>query len=235
MEIIKDLEAKQEILHRIESHDFQNRAGIHQSDLVFCLNKALLRRTCPKPASESTILRWGRGLASQRWLSDKLEDEPTIELDGIQVTPDALWSDGNPWELKDTDQSNAKGVEENIHYIRQLLNQCKVLGKTTARLSRMCNMGNWKWVYRPKDPIKILALVDEFGQDWDAHPTLDVTRFEFTQAEVDANWEQMKMRRGILEGMLVKKTPVPKVVAQMSGMEWECKDCEYRGKECPSS
>jgi hypothetical protein len=90
MEITPDLEAKKEILRRMATTEFQDRRGIHQSDLVFCLNKAYLRRVAPVPAKEHEILRWGRGIASQRWLTQKLEDAPTIEVDGIQVTPDAF-------------------------------------------------------------------------------------------------------------------------------------------------
>jgi hypothetical protein len=232
MEIYKDEEAKHEILRRMQTTDFQNRTGIHQSDLVFCLNKSYLRRVCPKPPKESEILRWGRGIASQRWLTQKLEDEPTVELDGIQVTPDALWGDGNIWELKDTDSSSTKEITDSVHYVRQLLNQCKVLGKTTARLSRLFNMGNWKWVYRPKDPVKIQALIDQFGADWDAHPTLDVTRFEFTQAEIDANWDMMRDRRDLLVKLIGDGQLIPRAQAQMSGMDWECSDCVYLGKEC---
>jgi hypothetical protein len=232
MEIIQDLEAKQEILDRMATLEFGNRTGIHQSDLVFCLNKAYLRRVCPKKPKEHEVLRMARGTASQRWLTRKLEDEPTVELDGIQVTPDALWKDGTPWELKETDASSTREVLGSVHYVRQLMNQCKVLGVRTARLSRLFNLGNWKWVYKPKDPAKIQALVAEFGEDWEAHPLLDVTRFEFTQEEIDRNWEMMKARRDLLLKLLDSQALLPKPQALMSGMDWECKDCPYRGKEC---
>jgi hypothetical protein len=228
MKIIKDEEAKQEILRRMQTADFQDREGVHQSDLVFCLNKAYLRKVQPIEPTESETLRWGRGVASQRYLTRKLEDEPTVELDGIQVTPDALWTDGNPWELKDTDASSTKNPLDSIHYVRQLLNQCKVLGTTVARLSLLHNMGNWKWVYRPKDPVKIQALIDEFGEDWDAHPTLSVYRFEFTQEEVDANWEQMKERRDLYLELFETGKLYPKPIALMSGMDWECDWCPYK-------
>ena len=145
--------------------------------------------------------------------------------------------EGVPFELKDTDASSAKDPLESVHYVRQLMNQCKVTGTTTARLSRLHNMGNWKWVYRPKDPVKIQALIDEFGQDWAAHPTLDVYRFEFTQDEIDANWGQMQQRRDLLLELQRTGKLLPKVVALMSGMAWECNPeyCPYTEQcECGS-
>jgi len=228
MKISKDPEAKAEILRRMKEADFQDRTGVHQSDLVFCLNKAYLYKVEPVEPKESDILRWGRGIASQRYLTRSLYDEPTVEIDGIQVTPDALWTDGNPWELKDTDASSNKQITDSPHYLRQIMNQCKVLGKTTARISLLFNMGNWRWVYRPKDPVKIQALVDEYGEDWAAHPTLEVYKVEFTQAEIDENWKQMAARRDLYLKIHETGKLLPKPLALMSGSDFECSWCAYR-------
>jgi len=91
MKVSKDPEAKAEILRRMREADFQDRTGIHQSDLVYCINKSYLYKTEPVEPSESDVLRWGRGVASQRYLTRKLHDVETVELDGIQVTPDAFF------------------------------------------------------------------------------------------------------------------------------------------------
>jgi hypothetical protein len=139
------------------------------------------------------------------------------------------------YELKDTDSSSTKPIIDSIHYLRQTLNQCKVMGIHTAVISRLFNQGNWKWLYRPKDPVKIEALIKEFGQDWDAHPTLDVTRIDFTQEEIDNNWAQMIQRRDLLQQMIADGKLLPQPVAQMSGMSWECKDCPYKGGKCTIS
>lgn len=90
MNIIKDEPFRTALLKRIADREAKERTGIHQSDLVFCLNRSALKRLYPEPPKDADILRWGKGYAIQRWLTGKLEDAPTVTLDGIQVTPDAF-------------------------------------------------------------------------------------------------------------------------------------------------
>lgn len=135
--------------------------------------------------------------------------------------------DAIPFEIKDTDQSSTRAIEENIAWVRQVMNQCYVVGSCTGKLSRMCNLGNWKWVYRPKDPVKIQALVDTFGKDWMEHPTLSAWRMDFTQDELDRHWKWMLSRKQLFEEILLSGKLLPKLQALASGTEWKCKWCKY--------
>jgi len=230
MNITRDLEFETYLVEWIKTREAKEREGTHQSDLLICLNESALRRLKPIEPTRAELLRWGRGYATQRWLTGSLEDEPTVAVNGIQVTPDALWQDA-PWELKDTDQSSTKTIEENPYWVHQCMNQCYVLGTTTARLSRLENMGNWKWVYRPKDPVKIAALVAQFGEDWAEHPTISAWKLEFTQEELDRHWQWMLGRKQQFEEILRTSILLPKAKSLASGVEWKCGYCKYTS-EC---
>jgi len=90
MKITRDLMFESYLINWIKDREAGDRKGTHQSDLLFCLNESALRRLKPIEPTKEELLRWGRGYAVQRWLTRKLEDVPTIEVDGIQVTLDAL-------------------------------------------------------------------------------------------------------------------------------------------------
>uniref|UniRef100_A0A6H1ZJM7 PD-(D/E)XK nuclease superfamily protein n=1 Tax=viral metagenome TaxID=1070528 RepID=A0A6H1ZJM7_9ZZZZ len=218
---------RKELLNKIAQREFSERTGTHQSDLIFCINKQCMRKLNPQPTTESQLLTFSLGWSTQRWLTGQSEDEPEIEKDGIKVTLDATWM-GVPWELKATYMSNTKPIEESLHFVRQIMNQCYVTGTTEAYISRLEIMGNWKWVYRPKDPVKLQALVDQFGEDWAKHPTLTAVKFEFTQDELDHHWQWMQKRKQQYEGVIRTNVLLPKAQALASGMDFECGFCEYK-------
>lgn len=229
MQITRDDEFRRQIIDKIAQREFYERTGTHSSDLIYCLNKQALRRLKPLPQEDQETLIYSLGWASQRWLTGSFEPDKEYEVDGIVVTPDAL--DGCPWELKCTYASSIKAIEEMIHWIRQIMAQCYVTGRTIAYLSRLEIMGNWKWVYRPSKPETVAKLVEEFGENWAEHPTLSAWRLEFTQEELDRNWEWMKERRDKFEEILRTGKLLPPAVALASGMEWECDYCRYK-EEC---
>lgn len=136
-------------------------------------------------------------------------------------------------EVKDTDTSSTKDLLDSPQYIRQLAAQCKVMGTTTAILCRMENLGNWRWVYRPKNPEKIAELVAEFGENWAEHPTITVFRVEFNQQEIDQFWAQFVARRDLFSRILETSALLPKHLAQWdTSMDWECGYCEHKGGLC---
>jgi len=92
-------------------------------------------------------------------------------------------------------------------------------------------MGNWKWVYRPKDPEKIAKLVQDFGENWAAHPTLTAVKLEFTQEELNRHWRWMLSRKQLYEQVLSTKRLLPKAQALASGGDFECDYCSYQ-EEC---
>jgi len=236
MKITNSQAFKEKLLQKIADREFQERTGVHQSDLIYCLNKQVLRKLKPAPNTERELLLFSLGWATQRWLTGQDKDEPEKEVDGIIVTCDAMSGIDEgvvPWELKCTFQSSGKPIEENTHWIRQLMAQCYVTGTTTAYLSRLEVMGGWTWVWNMRaKPEKIAKLVAEKGENWDAHPTLSVIKVEFAQDELDRFWAWLKERRDLYLEILSSEKLVAPAYALASGMTFECDYCSYREKEC---
>ena len=90
MEIKEDPQFRAEIINKIREREFNVRTGIHQSDLNYCLNKQTLRKLNPREDSEQDVLVFSIGWSTQSFLTSKFGDAPTIEKDGIFVTPDML-------------------------------------------------------------------------------------------------------------------------------------------------
>jgi len=90
MQIEEDAQFRAEIIKKIRQREFNERTGIHSSDLNFCLNKQALRKSQPKEDTEQEVLIYSIGWSTQRWLTNKEEDVEPIEVDGIIVTADAL-------------------------------------------------------------------------------------------------------------------------------------------------
>lgn len=128
-----------------------------------------------------------------------------------------------PWELKASYQSSARPIEENTHQIRQVMAQCYVMGVTTAYLSRLELCGNWKSIFGKKD-TKSLPENEK--------PTLHAYRLEFTQQEIERNWEWLKERRDLFQALLNGGALLPKAIAVPSGQTFECDQCPYKGLEC---
>ena len=226
MRITEDPEFKAQLIRKITEREFSERTGIHCSDLCYCLNKQVLRRL-RRPEEEHTILLFSLGWATQRWLTGQNTDIPEMEVDGITVTCDALMSpDGGksyqaPWELKCTFQSSAKPIEENTAWIHQIMAQCYVTNSLVAWLSRLEVMGNWKSVFGKKE---------EKGLPENEKPTLHAYRLEFTQQELDDNWEWLKARSIEFQKLLGGRKPLPKCIALPQLQGWECQYCpvEYK-------
>lgn len=236
MEIVEDLGFRAELLKKIREREFSERTGIHMSDLNYCLNKQALRKFKPKEDTDQETLIFSIGWATQRWLTSMDEDEPEKEVDGIKVTCDALIRDDRthfpgytvaPWELKASYQSSNRPIEENIHWIRQIMCQCYVQGTTEAYLTRFELLGDWGSVY-PKGKSKEER---DANRKASARPTLHAYKLSFTQEELDKNWQWFKDRRELFVKMLETKELLPKVVALPPGGAWECGYCSYQ-KDC---
>jgi len=193
------------------------REGWHLSDLIYCNYKTFYRKTgqAPPPTREQMMMFW-MGYAAQFFLVPiKPEDARVIVIDGIQMTPDfeSIALGGYRIELaemKSTRKSSRNFNPKNTpHYIMQMQGYCKGLGVTAADLIMYFIHGDYK------------------GQP--PTPTLDCWTIEFTQEEIDANWEEMKRHRDILDAALKSGNP-PDPFIQLG--KWECGYCEC-GDMCP--
>jgi hypothetical protein len=241
MKVQENPEKRAQLITMMAEREFSERTGIHQSDLVYCLNKSALRRMKPRASSPRDVLVFAMGWATQRWLTGQPDEEPIIK-DGITVTMDCKWPTNPdvPWELKGTYQSSLKPIIQNVHWVRQLMAQAHVTNQKMVTLSRYEVMGNWKWVYRPKNPEKLAALVEEYGPDWDMHPDLHVYDITFTRAELMRNWNWLQDRKAFLETILETKELLPRVLALPTDLDtedvedFECAYCPYNNEEdCP--
>lgn len=239
MEIIEAPLFRQQLLDYIAKKQFRERTGVHQGDLVYCLNKTARAKMNPVELTDEELLIFSLGFATQNYLTGKDDDEPEIEVDGIKVTLDALTQGGIegsksvkkrlsvqkpyvPWECKATYQSSNKPIEDNIHWLRQCMAQCYVTGTTVAYLSRFQLMGNWSWIFSRDPEIKAASK----------RPTLGAWYLKFTQKELDANWAWLKERKVLFEAILETGKYLPKVIALASGQTWECKYCKCQLLEC---
>lgn len=232
MRIVEDNQFRAVVLKAIEHREFRERLGVHQSDLTYCLNKQALRRLHPADVNDADLLLYSLGYSTQRWLTGQDVDLPEKEVDGIIVTLDAEY-DYCPWELKASFQSSTRPVEENLAWIKQIMAQCYVKETTTARLTRLEIMGNWKSIYGKKIKDEQGNVTsDEKDLPENRKPTLSAWRFDFTQDELDKNWVWLKDRRDKFQEILKTGILLLKIVAIPSGQEWECDRCNYQGNLC---
>lgn len=227
MEITEDLGFRAELVKRIANREFSERTGVHQSDLVYCLNKAALRKIQPQEDTDQETLMFSIGYATQRWLTGQDKDAPEKEVDGIKVTCDAL--EGSiPFELKCSYQSSNKNIEENTAWLKQIQAQCYVQDSLIAYLSRFELMGDWKGIFKPKEyktytPEEKATYAKEHPR-----PTLHAYRLEFTKEEIERNWAWLRQRRELFLQVIETGELLPKVQALPSGQGWECDWCKFK-------
>ena len=224
MKITESPEFRAKLIKMMAEREFKERTGVHSTDLVYCLNKQALRRLKPKPIQDHELLLFSLGWAIQRWLTGKPEDEAEREVDGIKVTCDAL-EGGVPWEVKCTFQSSERPIIENVHWIRQCMMQCSATGSTHCYLSRFEIVGNWKSIFGKKV---------ERALPKSKKPTLHCFHLEFTEDDLAAMGEWMRVRRDLFLGILKTGKLLPRVQASASGMRFECDYCGYK-EECDAA
>jgi hypothetical protein len=224
MIIVKAEEVKEELLKEINDREFSERVGVHCSDLIYCLNKQVLRKALPLLPQEHSILLFSLGWSTQRWLTGKDKDEEPVEVDGILVTKDAL-REGIPWELKATFKSSTKVIEEEDSWLAQIKAQCYTMDVLEAYLSRVEIMGNWKSIFGKKEE-------KDFPEN--RKPTLSVFKLIFTKEELEDNWNWLLSRKKLYLKLLAdfKKNNVllPAALSLPINHAWECGYCpnEYR-------
>lgn len=169
----------------------------------------------PGATPDQNMIYW-MGHAAQFFLAPvKPEDAKVLEVDGIQLTPDFETCEFAGYkvdlaEMKSTRKSSRTfHPKDQMHYLMQIMGYCKALGKTKADLIMYFIHGD----YSQRPPA----------------PELDCWACEFTQQEIDANWEHVKECRDILDRALKEGRPPDPII--MLG-DWECDYCECGGF-CP--
>ena len=178
------------------------RKDIHLTHCIYCLTRSYYDLTDPDPPTREELMLFSIGFGLEKVLLDNESIHGQISCDGILLTPDFVTAGGNVAELKTTRMSSAK-PDLPDSWIEQMLGYCKALGITQYRLAILYLMGNWK---PPFPDIKAFTI-------------------DFTQEEIDTNWNKVLHRRDILvKAIQAKKPPEAKLYCK----DWECKSCRYR-------
>jgi len=192
-------ELRELLFNRFEKEMVESRKpGIHASDLDLCLGKAFYRKTARLPIPESLMLKYMLGFAFQVYILGVPEEE--MEKDGILMSVDAP-IDSSYIEFKSTARwyQTKQGTfdpREMKHWMTRSMAYCYTRGVGFCYLAVL--------FYKQSDPDMV------------------VWRMEFTGDELWSNWEDMLVRKSLLEAALaVDMYPI-----QDFHEEWECKYCE---------
>ena len=172
------------------------------TDLIYCLTKSFydMQLGDKKPDfSNKTKLFFVTGLGLERVLLEARKEKPTVgEYEGIHYHVDSLNGVNTPlMELKTTRKSIKTDFADMPEgWFKQAMAYCKANGLT-------------------KIEYAILFIIPAELVCYDV---------EFTQEEVDSNWEWLQGRKGVWNESLANGT-WPK--EYMYNEPWECNGCKY--------
>ena len=201
--------------------------GIHVSDLLFCLRKAVVRRFQPDPISPQRTLLFAMGRGMQAYLSRASQDEPPMVLDGIWGTVDQLQTGvpALPLEYKAT--FSHPGWGPSAHYFQQLASYCKMQGVLEGALV-LFYVDGYRAFPKPK------GFTPPEGPKGTDRPVLLVYRVAFSQDDLDNWWWEMLQRKNVLENALEEAAPLTlqqrvELVPLTEHWTWECGACPLGG------
>lgn len=225
MQITPDpyLQAKALSAIKIEYGMDQQRPGIHQSQLIYCLTKSYWGLTDPEPTTDNEALLWGIGYGLERVLLRPFEKQPEpLELDGIVVSLDSIHQFGGPADLKSTRMSSTGRKGEDgfmwpeswkraFMAYRYVLNQLCECGHLHTKDIYGCT--NYRRVQPEYDfGAVVIHLIK---------PDITAWRITYTHNELVENWAYLLTRRDQLESMLAGQNPMPFIHNE----DWECSRC----------
>ena len=209
MEILNDLELATELNKWLRQRvDELNRparsAGIHLTELIYCLTRGFYERINPIPRTDKDNILLGLGIALERLLIPIEQRVSAGTKDGIDYSPDFYFKDNEPAELKTTRMSTKKTLTREFPetWLQQIKGYCYCAGKLIYRLGVLHLLGD----YHPPFP-EILAV-----------------RFIFTEQELKDNWNYLLNRKSIyIKAFVDGIPPEPRRWCQ----KWECSTCQY--------
>jgi hypothetical protein len=193
------------IIKRVQQlNGVQRTAGIHMTELIYCLTAGYYERLSPLPYTRESAMTMALGIALERLIIPEEKRAEVGTCDGIDYSPDFWFRGDIPSELKTTRMSSNKTVTREFPetWMQQIMGYCYARKMLEYALATVHIMGN----YKPPFP-EILAV-----------------KFTFTQQELDNNWKNLLYRREVyLKAFAEQKPPAPTVWA----MKWECQNCRY--------
>ena len=194
----------------------EQRPGLHQSQLSYCLTKAYRDIREPIPPTDTEVKLFAIGFGLERVLLASEQSPAEIVVDGISCSLDTISLFG-PSDLKSTRMRAAGrkgegGFQIPQGWIRQFMAYRYAL--------------NYKYGYAIEEPSG--KIYDEYLQFnviiiHLIEPELSAYRLHFTAEELEENWSWLLTRASQLESMLAANDPMPFLFAE----PWECKSCRY--------
>ena len=194
------------------------REGYHGSTSIFCNYKSHYRdRGMVYRQTDVQTMKYMFGHAIQFYMSPIHQKYSHVyTVDDVRVTPDYVnmkfFNYTTPlaenkvtwWSLSNFDLTNH---EKSDHYIKQMKQQCMVVGV------RSNDFIGWfvNGFYKPMRPELMCWTV------------------EFTEREIESNWLEVLSRKAVNERAL-KEDRLPDIHYYY---DFECRDCEYKQDFCP--
>jgi CRISPR/Cas system-associated exonuclease Cas4 (RecB family) len=190
-------------------HILDTREPNHLSTYIYCRTKAYFDQHQAVEPTEEEILLFALGYGLQDTLAPPDIDAKVHELDGITFSPD-ITIDFNTAEklveVKTTRRSAKKHDEDEAildTWRMYMMGGCKIRGTNKYDLIIIYLMGN----YAPP------------------FPQLKADSIEFTDEEIELNWQEILSRKAVLDTALsTSKLPTPYEHNEM----WECNNCRYK-------
>ncbi len=193
------------IINRVWELTAKSRtAGIHLTELIYCLTAGYWDKIMPLSYTKQQALTMTLGIALERVIVPEDKRAVPGSCEGIEYSPDFWFRGDLPSELKTTRMSTKKTRTRDfpVTWIQQIMGYCYAEKKLEYGLSVVHLMGG----YSPPFP-EILAV-----------------KFIFTQEELKYNWEYLMWRKGVyIQGFADQQPPTPTKWCQ----DWECKYCRY--------
>uniref|UniRef100_A0A6M3K6U5 PD-(D/E)XK nuclease superfamily protein n=1 Tax=viral metagenome TaxID=1070528 RepID=A0A6M3K6U5_9ZZZZ len=206
MEITPNPDMELEMLSWIDKR-FQlskPRTGMHMSTLINCLTRSYLDQYSPMPLTKLELLYFSLGFGLQDTIAPTDSTETIHEFSGVTFRPDfempkLATEEDILGEIKTT-RKRVKSIQVARDlpdsWARYMMGVCKASGKLTYELA-------------------ILHMIE---------PDLCCWHVDFSQEEVDMNWDWIMMRKAVwLRCIAESRIPTPYLYCE----SWECKRCRF--------
>lgn len=192
------------VIERVSALLKPRSAGIHLTELIYCLTASYWNRIMPLPTTKEKALVMALGIGLEKLLLPDAVKANVGTCEGIDYSPDFVFSGEVPSELKTTRMSTNKTITRNFPetWIQQIMGYCYALKKLEYGLSIVHIMGNYKPPF----------------------PEIKAVKFIFTQKELDDNWKFLMWRKDCyVQAVADHVAPTPTRWAK----DWECDNCPY--------
>ena len=185
----------------------------HVTELIYCLTKSYLARKFPMAPTKQETLLFASGLGLEAVMLKQFKRAEVLEVDGILLSLDFFPFDNMIGEFKSTRISSGPTKEGG------------------PLEERILDTGHWRgqimaYMYAAKVTSTVLIVLHLMGDYRPPFPDLTCWRVDAEQGELDAYWQYLLGRKGVLVNALdegVAPTPFK------YNEDWECKTpCRFR-------